>query len=434
MMRKNQRKKISFFPRLRSQKDKHGERLFVDWPADISGTGKIRREYFGRADDPRSRARYAEARRVWEEARAAEARKEETEQKARSGGIIQAALIAELIERYLIYAEERYQKHGKKTGTKDNIWYTLRPFLARYGAIDSADFGLDELEEYQRELDAGGKLCRNQINARIRIIIAMFTWGARHRGKNGQRMVPPAVAGELRLIEKLRRGYCRAKDHPRKGAAPLEDIEKTAAELAEPIASMVRLQLLTGARPNEIREMKAREITKAGRSLWEYRPESYKTEHQEQDGERKIIFLGPKAVKILRPFMAAAEKEGREDYLFRPAQAAAERRRQSEAINDTKTPSRRERDAQRARKPGRRLNDHYTATAYRTAIKRGAERAGVPDFTPYQIRKARATEIDRKYGEQAAAIQLGHKSIRTTLDHYIDPRTEQARKLARKIG
>ena len=431
---KRTKKKICFFPVLRTQKDRRGDRLYIDWPADISGTGKIRREYFGPADDPRSRAKYAETRRAWEETRAAESRREET-RKDRAAGIVRGALIAELIDRYLIHARERYQKHGKPTGTADTIWITLKPFLLKFGATDTAEFGLDELEDYQRELDRGGRLCRKQINARIRIICAMFTWGARHKGENGNRLVPPATAAELRLIENLRRGYCAAKDHPRRLAAPIADIEKAALESSGPVRAMIRVQLLTGARPGEIRLMRAQEITRVSAKLWEYRPESYKTELHDADGERMIIYLGPKSIRELRPFMESAEKRtDGADYLFRPADAAAERHAFSEVIDAQKTPSRRARDAQRAACPRRAYSDHYSAEAFREAVQRACGRAGVPVFTPYQIRKARATEIDRNQGAEAAAILLGHKSIKTTIDHYIDPRQEQARRLAERIG
>ena len=432
---KRAKKKLCFFPILRTQKDPRGDRLYIDWPAAISGTGKIRREYFGPADDPRSRAKYAQARQAWQEERAAAEQKEEAERNARAGGTGRGALIAELVDRYLIHARQRYQKHGKPTGTADNIWRVLKPFLIKYGGYESAYFGLDDLEEYQRELDRAGRLCRKQINARIRIICAMFTWGARHKGADGERLVPPAIAAELRLIENLRRGYCAAKDHPRKLGAPIADIEKAARNAAGPVRAMIRVQLLTGARPGEIRLMRAREITRVSGTLWEYRPESYKTELHDADGERKIIFLGPKSIRIIRPFMNAAENRADgPDYLFRPADGAAERHARSMEIDAQKTPSRRARDAQRAAERKRRYLCCYSIDAYNRAVRRACERAGVPVFTPYQVRKARATEIDRKLGAEAAAIQLGHKSIKTTIDHYIDPRTEQARELARQIG
>lgn len=438
------------FPALHTQREAgKRDRLYIIWPAELSGTGKRRKEYFGPAEDPASRARYAAAREEWLNAR------EKTPAKlaalppegAEPAGEIRPAnaaddedetpvgLVANLIDRYLVHTRQRYQKHGKPTGTHRHIWITLKPFLLKYGEMETAKFGLDELEEYQQELDRAGRLCRNKINARIRIICACFTWGARHKGEDGQRLVPPAIAAELKMIENLRRGYCRAIDHPRRLAAPIEHIEAVIKKLAGPVRAMVRVQLLTGARPGEVRLMKAKEITRAG-EVWEYRPESYKTEHFERDSaERKVIFLGPQAIAEIEPFMDAAEKDaasGGEGYLFSPLDSAKERRAISKTVK--KTPSRRARDAQRARKPLRGYADHYSGPAYNRALHRAAERASVPPFTPYQIRKARATEIDRLYGEQAAAIQLGHRNVRTTVDHYIDPRTEQARELAKKIG
>lgn len=308
------------FPALHVQAGKgRAPRLYVNWPPELSGTGKRCREYFGPADDPASRARYADAREKWLDAKRAGASKlvtlppepaEQTPQDDEDDGE-PVGLVTNLIDRYLVHTRQRYQKHGKPTGTHRHIWITLKPFLIKYGEMETAKFGLDELEEYQQELDKAGKLCRNKINARIRIIVAMFVWGARHEGEDGQRLVPPPAAAELKLIENLRRGYCRAIDHPRRGAVLLEDLRKTIPELSRPVAAMVQVQLLTGARPNEIREMKAREITRSAADVWEYRPESYKTEHLEsRDEGRKVIFLGPRAIAVLEPFLDAAEKAG----------------------------------------------------------------------------------------------------------------------------
>lgn len=434
---KEPREKFSDFPELHVQREAgKRDRLYIIWPAEISGTGKRRKEYFGPADDPASRARYLNARERWRDDRVREAEKRSEPEPVEGEDFTPGPFVADLIDRYLVHTRQRYQKHGRPTGHHSSIWNTLKPFLIEYGDTATAKFGLDELEEYQRTLDRAGKLCRNQVNARIRIICACFTWGARHKDpETGERLVPPATAAELRMIENLRRGYCQAVDHPRRLAAPIEDIKKALKELAGPVRAMVQVQLLTGARPGEVRTMKAREITRAG-DVWEYRPESYKTEHFEaDDAGRKVIFLGPKTVKEIRPLLDAAEKDaesGGEGFLFRPKDAAALRHRKS-AVKK-KTPSRAVRDALRAARPRRTWGECYTATAYRNALQRACERAGVKPFTPYQIRKARATEIDREYGADAAAIQLGHRSVKTTIDHYIDPRTEQARDLAKKIG
>ena len=434
---KGTRDKFSDFPELHVQREAgKRDRLYIVWPAEISGTGKRRKEYFGPADDPASRARYLDARERWRNQRN-QAAEQVTEPEPVEGEEFYAGpVVADLVDRYLIHTREKYQRRGKPTGHHQTIWIALKPFLLEYGDVETARIGLDELEEYQMKLDRSGRLCRQQVNARIRMICACFTWGARHKDPDtGERLVPPATAAELRMIENLRRGYCRAVDHPRRLAAPIDDIKKAIKQMTGPVRAMAEVQLLTGARPGEIRLMRAREITRAARNLWEYRPETYKTDRFDGGEGGKVIFLGPKAIKAIRPYLDAAEKNaasGGEGYLFRPVDAAAVRR--EESAGKKKTPSRAVRDALRAASPRRKYGEVYNADNYREAIHRACERAGVPPFTPYQIRKARATEIDRKQGAEAAAALLGHRNVKTTVDHYIDPRTEQARELAKKIG
>lgn len=74
--------------------------------------------------------------------------------------------------------------------------------------------------------------------------------------------------------------------------------------------------------------------------------------------------------------------------------------------------------------PKRSFQKCYTKDSYARAIKRGAKKAGVDPWSPYQLRKMKATELDRTFGPNAAAAALGHKNVQTTLDHYIDPRIE----------
>ena len=45
--------------------------------------------------------------------------------------------------------------------------------------------------------------------------------------------------------------------------------------------------------------MRTRDIDTSGK-IWEYRPESHKTEHH---GKERVIFLGPRAQEIVRPFL-----------------------------------------------------------------------------------------------------------------------------------
>ncbi|MBL8875813.1 MAG: tyrosine-type recombinase/integrase, partial [Phycisphaerae bacterium] len=90
------------------------------------------------------------------------------------------------------------------------------------------------------------------------------------------------------------------------------------------------------------------------------------------------------------------------------------KRRAREENRSPFTPSRLKRDAKRATRPKRKLNDRYTPTNYAQAIRRACEAAGVPHWSPNQIRHTKATEIRHEHGLEAAQVILGHSRIEAT--------------------
>ena len=94
---------------------------------------------------------------------------------------------------------------------------------------------------------------------------------------------------------------------------------------------MIRLQLLTAARPGEICAMKAAELVMSGR-VWMYEPAQHKTQHR---GHRRRIPLGPKAQEIVRPFLVGNPAEP----LFKPCDAERERNEARQDPDRQLTPS-----------------------------------------------------------------------------------------------
>lgn len=79
---------------------------------------------------------------------------------------------------------------------------------------------------------------------------------------------------------------------------------------------MVQLQLVTGMRPGEVTAVRGVDITMGG-PLWEYVPESHKTQHH---GRERVIVLGPQAQTVIRSFLKADTTA----FLFSPSEARAE--------------------------------------------------------------------------------------------------------------
>ena len=66
------------------------------------------------------------------------------------------------------------------------------------------------------------------------------------------------------------------------------------------------------------------------------------------------------------------------------------------------------------REPGLAPGKRYTRHSYRTAVQRACRRAGIPVWSPRQLRHTRATLIRQAYGLEAAKAVLGHADTKIT--------------------
>ena len=159
--------------------------------------------------------------------------------------------------------------------------------------------------------------------------------------------------------------------------------------------------------------------------MWEYRPHTHKAEHHRKE---RIVYLGPHAQEIVKPWL----KADRNAYLFSPREARAWHNAQR--AKNRKTPaSPANRNQPRKANPKRIPGEHYNTHAYGAAIKRACVRAGVPKWTPNQLRHTAATRIRAAYGIEAARIILGHSSA-VTSEIYAETDREKARGIMGEIG
>ena len=75
----------------------------------------------------------------------------------------------------------------------------------------------------------------------------------------------------------------------------------------------------------------------------------------------------------------------------------------------------------------------YTRHSYRVAVQRACKRAGIPAWSPRQLRHTRATLIRQAYGLEAAKAVLGHADTKIT-EIYAERDLELAMRIMREIG
>ena len=123
-----------------------------------------------------------------------------------------------------------------------------------------------------------------------------------------------------------------------------------------PVATLVKLQLLTGARGGELFRLRTVDIDRKD-DVWKYRPTAHKTSHH---GHRRTIYFGPKVQAVLTPIL----KLDLQAYLFTPAEAVEWRNaRQAKQRKTPLTPSQHSRGAEAAKRQ-RKLHLFYNRDSY----------------------------------------------------------------------
>jgi integrase len=318
--------------------------------------------------------------------------------------------VLELVNRYRKFAEAYYVKDGRHTGAIHGIRVAIRWLHTHYGHTLAADFGPLALKALQlRMVEADHS--RRYINDNIDRIRRIFKWAV------GEQLLPAGVYHALGTVPGLRKGRSDARE-----AAPIRPVDVATVDVTLPylppiVADMVRFQRLTGCRPAEVCMLRPCDVDSAG-EVWRYVPESHKTEHH---GRERVIFVGPKAQDVLRPYLLRDKTA----YCFVPAESERKRNAEKRANRQSPmTPSQAHRrpKRQRRRAPG----DHYTAESYRRAIHRACTLAFPPaddlpaadrptwrrahQWHPNRLRHSAATLIRQQFGLEAAQVTLGHAS------------------------
>lgn len=313
-------------------------------------------------------------------------------------------LVKHAIAGYWKHAEVYYRKNGKPTSELSVLRLAFRFLNDLYGTLPAAEFGPLALKAC-REAMIGKGLCRTTINGYVSRIRQVFRWAVENE------LVPGHVHQALLAVPGLKRGRTLAKEP--EPVRPVDGglVDAVLPHVARQVAAMIRLQWLSGMRPQEVVQMRMAEIDRGGR-VWLYRPRDHKVEHHGMD---RVIPLGPKAQAVLAPFLQLDPTAA----LFSPKDAEKERRAAMRAARKTKLWPSHSNQARRARRRERgsevqALRECYDTNSYRRAIARGCEAAGVPSWSPNQLRHSAATRIRKELGIEAAQAVLGHRQLETT--------------------
>jgi integrase len=337
-------------------------------------------------------------------------------------------LVSELILRYWEFATGYYVKGGRPTGELDPLRLALRALRKRCGGLPASTVGPLVVRELQADMarqpdtrrvkvvgpDGVASLetkvvrvgmSRRTINKQIGRVKRVFRWAV------AEQLVDPAVYAAIREAPGLKRNRTAAREKPRVRPVDPEHYEAAVACVPAAVAAMARVQWLTGCRPQEVVLMRGADIDCSG-PVWEYRPATHKTEHANDSGDEaleRVVFMGPQAQAVVGPLLAAS----RGGYLFRPGRSP--------------------RPPGSASGSGPTRATHYTVPAYRQELQRGCRRAGVPVWSPNQLRHSAATRLRKEIGLEKVQAVLGHRELGVT-QVYADIDRQAARAAMAQLG
>jgi len=336
------------------------------------------------------------------------------------GSQIPDLAVAELVERFYDHAKTYYRlPDGTPSREVENFKSALSLLNRLYGETPAAEFGPLALESIRvRMIEAGW--CRRVVNRQTDRVKAVFKWGV------GKQLVPSAVYESLRCVSGLRTGRTTARESDPVRPVSDADVAATLPHLTSVVRGMVQLQRLTAARPGEICSMRVGEIDRTG-DVWTYTPSTHKTQHH---GHRRIIYLGPKAQDVIRPFLMKTDLTA---FVFNPRDAVAEMRQRRAEARVTPLSCGNVAGRNRKRRHQREPGESYDVSSYRRAIARACDAAGLERWHPHQLRHTAATEVRKHFGLEAAQHVLGHSTLAVT-ELYAEKNADTARSIAARIG
>ncbi len=233
---------------------------------------------------------------------------------------------------------------------------------------------------------------REGVNRKAKAVLRILAWGV------SAGMASPDTLAALKTVEPLRAGKAKTPDGKGRGPCSVAQYEAVLPFLAPPLSAALIVQRWTGARPDEVLGLRWGDVV-WGEPNWIAKVAQHKTMAY---GVVRILDLNRHAQAAIREI--SKEKLVTGAFIFRISRPRS------------------------IRKYLPRISEAY----YRRAIADACREAGVPVFTPYQVRHMRLTEIEAALGREAASAVAAHTNALTTARYVKQAQEEKTRELSRE--
>lgn len=336
--------------------------------------------------------------------------------------------VVELLAAFWTHAHAYYvDLSGEPNGDHHNYRTLVKRLRVFAHGLLVSEFGPMRLIQFQ-ELLIEENLARTTINRRVNMVRRIFQWGV------ARELVPPAVLDALKAVDPLRFGKTAARETEPVKPVPQAWVEAVLPYCSPHVSAMIQLQMLSGMRSGELVIARTGDINTRG-NVWEYRPQFHKTGYR---GHTRIVFLGPRAQEILKPWLRINLQE----FLFQPREAEAWRLAELQAHRKTPLSCGNKPGSNRRNQPRKKPGDRYNSHGYKQALdyaiakcNRDRRQRGAAEISwhPHQLRHLAATTLRREFGIETARVVLGHKSVAMTQTYALADQQRAADAMA-KVG
>ncbi len=353
--------------------------------------------------------------------------------------------VFELTAAYVKFAKQYYGTGPTSELLQSRV--AIRTLKNLYGSEPAIEFGPLQFKAIRSHLQLpvvikrkdGSKRkklrSRRYLNATMKRVRRIFRWAA------SEGILPASIYEGLKCVDPLKAGRTSAPERNKVKPVEPETVDATLRHLPQVVADMVRFQQLTGCRPGELCKITPAMVERSG-EVWEVHLDKHKTAWR---GKQRIIFVGPKAQSILKPYLLRSADAN----CFSPREATKQRLSAKHDARVTPLSCGNRPGTNRKKNPERKPNDAYTTGSYARAIRYACKKAWPAPkgldrdqarqwendhcWAPNQLRHSLATLVRKSDGLEAASILLGHSQLGVT-QVYAQADQQKAIEVVRRIG
>lgn len=368
-----------------------------------------KRCYLGKHGSPESHRKYADLISGWQD--------EQT-------SVPKDLKVRQLTTLYWKHARGYYVKNGSPSGHQHVVKCAMKYLNADCRDLLAVEIGPKRLVVFRDHLIDRG-FSRKYVNDLVSVVKRMYRWALELELVPGSQGIQAMLTRGIGLAKK---GRTNAKEPPR--VKPVADavVDAIREHVSPAVWAMIELQRYTGMRPGEVLIMRGCDLVTSG-EVWEYRPESHKTEHH---GKERLICIGKNGQAILREWL----RPELDRYLFSPDGDGEKPYRRDSYTNAIR------RGCEVAYKMPKELRDSArtpsklkgVSVEERKRLSREAAKWRDENcWSPNQLRHSFATRARREFGLEAARVTLGHSSAAVS-EIYAERDQEAARAVVARIG